>query len=458
MPLSLPFSQLQAHVLIGFSDAFQSLVFFRITDPAAFKPLAMQLLDRLTWANRVTGARAAAAVAKLAGATLTNEPKPGKVALAFAYRGLTRLAPAAEMSWLALPRYQLQGQLEYYSGVNAASAFSQDCPARSNAVLMDPFESSSTWVVGKPAALADGVLVFAAPTREEEEAWRTATLESLSASIEVVHTDCGDKLAGNGEHFGFIDAMSHPYPDLSDSEDGDRPLQQVVGGTQPCAAGQLLLLPVASDPGGNEPPSMPSWVVNGAFLVYRRLNQDVGGFHQALAALATAKGATARAVAARALGRTTAGAPLVTGAVLPDKFDYDADTAGQQCPFSAHVRRANPRNARNPRPLFRRSVPFGRASASTFDAPQADDGAERGLLFLAYQASIERQFEYLSTHWLNQEDPKPIDALVGRRGGQPGLRDVELGLGATQLESYVNATGAGYFLALSRRGMVQLFT
>lgn len=457
MSTSLPFSELQAHVLIGFSDAYQSLVFFRIRDVAGFKPKAKRLLDRLTWADRVASSRVLEGLATAAHVAVVNQPKPGKVALAFAYRGLEKLA-APSLDWLSEPRYQLQGGLEYYGGVNSASAFCQDCAVRSNAVLMDPSDSTSTWLVGSPATLADGVLVFAAPTRAEEEAWRDTTLESLEPSIEVVHVDRGDKLPGNREHFSFVDAMSQPYAEITNSEDGGRPLQDIIQGTQPYAADQLLLLPEASAVGGPEPINMPGWVVNSAFLVYRRLNQDVSAFHQALATLAVGAGSTSAAVGERVLGRSIAGGPLIAGAVPPDGFNYDSDATGQQCPFSAHVRRANPRHARNPRALFRRSVPFGPPSPSTIDSPQPNDGQERGLLFLAYQASIERHFEYISSNWLSQETARPIDALIGRRAGQPNARDVELGLGVTKLTSHVTASGAGYFLALSRAGMTQLFS
>lgn len=463
MRLSRSFSDLQAHVLIGFSDPYQSLVFFRIEDAAAFKAKAPELLERLTWASRVAGMRVALLDAGAAGETLVAEPKPGKVGLAFAYRGLAKLALAAELDWLKKPRYYLSGGLEEYGELNTSSAFSQDCEKRANTLLMDSWSTIATWLVGSGDKLADGVLIFAGATAPGELAWRDATLQLLGASISVVHVDVGEKLASNREHFGFVDAVSLPFADLSNADDGDRALADIVHGTQRYDARQLLLLPAAVDPESTEPPGMPAWVENGSFLVYRRLDQRVGEFHQGLAALAAQAAAlglapaqaTAQVLGERVFGRTLGGHSLVAGAVDPDGFNYDNDAGGQQCPFSAHVRRGNPRRSTNPRPLFRRSIPFGPPSTSTFAVPRVDN-ASRGLLFLGYQASIERQFEYISANWLNSPGDRVIDALVGRRTGETELRSVELGLGTMQLRSYVSASGGGYFLALSRSGLAAL--
>ena len=50
--------------------------------------------------------------------------------------------------------------------------------------------------------------------------------------------------------------------------------------------------------------------------------------------------------------------------------------------------------------LLRRGLPYGPVSPSSPDAP-VDDDVDRGLQFLAYQTSIENQFEFVVKNWVN---------------------------------------------------------
>ena len=117
------------------------------------------------------------------------------------------------------------------------------------------------------------------------------------------------------------------------------------------------------------------------------------------------------------------------------------DPQGKRLPFTGHIRKAYPRDdvaidqsedASAPLPcrtarkdlkesttqthrILRRGIPFGPVSASTPEAP-VDDGVVRGLHFLAYQTSIEDQFEFITRCWVNNEDfkePFGHDALSG---------------------------------------------
>ncbi|HSP77985.1 MAG TPA: cytochrome P450, partial [Myxococcaceae bacterium] len=83
-------------------------------------------------------------------------------------------------------------------------------------------------------------------------------------------------------------------------------------------------------------------------------------------------------------------------------FRYGDDPLGQRCPVGAHVRRANPRDSSLSRYVFahrmlRRGMPYGPPLPE--GAP--DDGQSRGLMFLAYNASISEQFELVQQQWLN---------------------------------------------------------
>ena len=141
----------------------------------------------------------------------------------------------------------------------------------------------------------------------------------------------------------------------------------------------------------------------------------------------------------------------------------EADDDGIRCPYSAHLRKINPRDQATDiggpdntlhRCILRRGIPFG--------LPYVDDtaDADRGLLFASYQASITDQFEFLITDWVNsaknpQSHPGGMDLLIGgeplaartlvirNSNGAPytvpvaGLAD----------RPWVTATGGGYFFA-----------
>ena len=110
-------------------------------------------------------------------------------------------------------------------------------------------------------------------------------------------------------------------------------------------------------------------------------------------------------------GHPKAGQPL-TQVPPPDPllndFNYDYDAEAQLCPFHAHIRRANPRvrvtsadgGVRPPR-IVRRGMSYGPPVRSDDDVQTARDALqqERGLVFMAYNASLGEQFEVVQ-RWL----------------------------------------------------------
>jgi deferrochelatase/peroxidase EfeB len=128
---------------------------------------------------------------------------------------------------------------------------------------------------------------------------------------------------------------------------------------------------------------------------------------------------------------------------------------GTSCPLSAHIRKVNTRASANDRGasrsalnrrILRRGLPYG-----------TPDAAEKGLLFLSYQASITDQFEFLMTAWMNDRaaprSPSGHDLLVGQNGepGQGRSRSAAFlnAEGAAQeltaTSQFVTPTGGGYF-------------
>ena len=76
-----------------------------------------------------------------------------------------------------------------------------------------------------------------------------------------------------------------------------------------------------------------------------------------------------------------------------------------KCPVGAHIRRSNPRDALGfeghlsfRHRMIRRGMPYGEPLP---EGAVTDDGADRGLVFVSFQASISRQFEGVQVQWLN---------------------------------------------------------
>ena len=217
------------------------------------------------------------------------------------------------------------------------------------------------------------------------------------------------------EHFGFADGVSQPVPDVKfnvrnkvrrlarEAEPGDRvPLGEILLG-HPDARGELRR---CADKRVNED-SFPLFT-NGSYLVTRKLAQDVAAFH-AFAAANAHGDQSAEDVKALIVGRHADGRPLGEHGESYNDFDYDDDSAGRKTPLHAHVRLANPRrDAEKPIPrILRRGFSYG---------PRYDEdrNAERGLVFMAYNASIAEQFEVVQ-RWVNGGN------VTGIRSGQNDL-------------------------------------
>lgn len=231
-------------------------------------------------------------------------------------------------------------------------------------------------------------------------------MEFLSRQPMVRHrempTDPQSKVV---EHFGYADGESQPV--LNPAENGKIYKGNLIH------LGELLV----GDANASDlaPPDFgqdagASWLADGTFLVVRKLRQDVAQFNQLLADAATNTGLAADAIAAKLMGRKKDATPLAMPGTRGNDFDYKHDETGKLCPLHAHIRRANPRaqpdrdlpplppGERAPR-IMRRGMSYG----PRYDAAAAADAdvnrAERGMLFMAYNASIAEQFEVLQ-RWL----------------------------------------------------------
>jgi deferrochelatase/peroxidase EfeB len=98
---------------------------------------------------------------------------------------------------------------------------------------------------------------------------------------------------------------------------------------------------------------------------------------------------------------------------------------GLRCPAWAHIRKVNPRDLGTDKgdesktigmQMLRRGIPFG--PLYDRERPGApENAAERGLLFVAYQRHLDKQFAALTKDWMNKPNAPTaggFDLLVGQ--------------------------------------------
>lgn len=217
------------------------------------------------------------------------------------------------------------------------------------------------------------------------------------------------------EHFGFADGFSQPRFERAAVRSDGQPWRY----DNRAALGELLLgYPNEADfaPPRDEADPRSRLLHNGSFMVVRKLRQDVAEFRRVAAAAAAAagQGVAPELVEAKMMGRWHNGSPLhgapdaagppATGAEAND-FDFGSDAQGERCPIHSHIRRSNPRFPARPagQPPGARRARLVRRGMSYGPALSADEGnaaEDRGLVFIAFNASIAEQFE-LVQRWIS---------------------------------------------------------
>lgn len=233
------------------------------------------------------------------------------------------------------------------------------------------------------------------------------------------------KAFGGSEHFGFKDGVSQPgISGFTGAKlrDGRWEAEEQAG-TPIIATGEFVL-GYEGERGYRyaSRPYPPPWMWDGSFQVFLRLTQDVAGWWQQMARL---RAQIRQDAAAKAVGRRTDGTPLAPkagGSGLND-FTYRNDPDGVHTPRFAHIRKMNPRDNEQfldrTHCLQRRGIPFGPPLAE--EAGAEDDGQERGLLFNAFMASIEDQFEFVQRNWAS--NPRTVPARPGPGWPEPTSAD-----------------------------------
>lgn len=399
------------------------------------------------------------------GAARGKRQVDGRINVAFTHRGLACFALAAS-ELASFPRELQQGMHDelraHVNGDVGASA-------------------PDTWEVGGPNTPPVHVLLMVFAKSDDAVKVLGDRLATRLAAFggAVVHEDTSELHAPLHEPFGFRDGIVQPHvvgaPRTSRNQ-----------GAAEVPAGEFVLgYPNAYDECPPSPCGHDGFDIgkNGSYLVYRKLRQDTASFWQHMLARSSPEGdpRAATKLASTLVGRWPSGAPLVKypdtdpgPSAAKDEFGYyHHDREGLKCPLGAHIRRVNPRDMLSPDPvqsvtsvtrhrLLRRGRPYGPPPKGTTPLERAKpDGQERGLVFMALNASFRRQFEFVQQTWINNpkfadlyDERDPLVSTTVPEGGQhftipgaPARRRLE------GLPSFITVRGGGYFFVPGLRAL-----
>jgi len=383
--------------------------------------------------------------------------------------------------------------------------------------------SPQSWSWGAQGSIPH-VLVMAYAQPGNLKSWLdTIKTAQWDAAFEVLETLSTSDLH-NVEPFGFADGISQPTLDWErqrsvrgdqleygnllslgefllgyPNEYGRYTERPLLAATQP----HCELLAIAEDMSDKHDLGR-----NGTYLILRQLRQDIQGFWRFLDSQSGSNPNARRTLAESMVGRRMNGDPLLPRSQKPiagidansaaqNQFTYNSDSQGTRCPFGAHIRRANPRNADLPgepangvswllhtlgfgtkkfredvvaSARFHRLLRRGREYGSGLSPEQAiagtADTGEHGIHFICIAANISRQFEFVQNAWLMNAK---FDALTEERDPLLGNREAIEGFPSTNsfsiprergvrdrimnLPQFVTVRGGAYFFLPSLRAL-----
>ena len=207
------------------------------------------------------------------------------------------------------------------------------------------------------------------------------------------------------------------------------------------------------------PQSTGRFTLNGSYLAVRQIQQNVEAFKKFEEENKVFDEPNGVKVGEKLIGRRKDGMPLSWQGSpgsdsAADAFRYRVEDAnGFVCPKGAHVRRSNPRDSlgidvqssiksSKLHRLLRRGRPY---------REQTEGGTPRdGLFFIACNADLERQFEFMHQRWVqnprfgtlhNQDDPVVGSQQCPKAFTIPGLPSGS----EVTVASFTQALGGGYF-------------
>ena len=337
---------------------------------------------------------------------------PGWLGIAFTFEGLKALGvPQASLD--SFPP-------EFQQGMAARAEILHDFGANAPANWEYPF--------GTP----DAHVALAIYARDNQDLRQVLDLARKSHDdldkISIVYRMQFGELPEGRNPFGFKDGLHNPHvegsgPVAAGTEASIKPGEFVMG--YPDERGETADVPTPLELRRNS-----------TFVAIRKFHMDVAAFRQYLRTQASSP-EEEELIAAKMVGRWRSGAPLV---LAPDRddpalgmdanrnndFSYASDMKGLRCPFSAHIRRVNPRDALkndivavNLHHFLRRGTNYGPPLP---DGVLEDDGVERGGVFLLIGAHLRRQFEFVQSQWATDGNfishGTEQDPLIGNNEGK----------------------------------------
>ncbi|MBV9848075.1 MAG: Dyp-type peroxidase [Armatimonadetes bacterium] len=485
-PAAPNLANIQGNILGGFNKDFQSFLFLHFSDRDKGRAWLEHMAPEIATSEEVVAFNTLFKQANrrrgheygILKATWTN--------IAFTASGLKALGvPDAEIATFSEA---------FRQGMKARAATPFPTPPFPPASLGDEGDSDpSHWIAPLGSKDVHAILHVASDSHADLHATVARYVQNLdfNGTVKRLFTQEGivRQDEPGHEHFGFKDGVSQPgirgvdLPRPGGNPNEGNPGQDLLWPgefvlgypTQIDGPDTVNTPPVVPNPNpGPVSKSGPPWAADGSYLVFRRLRQDVAGFHAQLHQLAPANGLDPRVFAAKLVGRYHSGCPLEPlkgqpqGHDAPDdpavgadslrnnNFEYGGDPAGNAVPRASHIRKTYPRDEDTPgggenntqkRRLLRRGVPFG--LSLNLNAPAPHDSGDRGLLFLCYQSSIEEQFEFVQKIWVNNsgfpqggdgEDPIIAQSKTGLFAC-PGANPANI----PALKHFVTTTGGDYF-------------
>jgi Dyp-type peroxidase family len=478
----LELRDIQGDVLIGLQKQAELFLFFKIVDIAGFKA---HLRQHVT--SELTSAARAHERERLVYDRQQRREPPSEawlgLNLGFTPEGMTQL--------LGAQRPPLEPAFERGA----------DSPA-TIALLCDP--PLERWLPDYRSDRIDGVFLITGPNAYSVRHRGDSLRQRLVPAIKTIYSEIGTARPGRErgrEHFGFYDGISQPA--IRGLALRSRPAaapDQGLPGQDLVWPGEFVLgYPTQNpkdprDPGPISPLPAP-WARNGSYMVFRRLEQMVPEFRSFVAAQAARLGSQPELLASRMVGRWPSGAPMELAprqdnpALGDDEkrnndFGFAGDPFQRGCPYAAHIRKVNPRDDAPgggaetlTHRIMRAGIPFG---------PEVKPGEvrtmhSRGLMFVCYQASIERQFEWIQAQFANNpgfiagkkrpNSGSPVtpgfDPIIGQAPGG-GARAMDepapnypTGNRRTSLEmpeQFVKLTAAAYFFMPSLSALRTVLT
>jgi Dyp-type peroxidase family len=431
---------LQGNVLVGYGTTHASYRFAMVADAAAARRWIAARLERIT---TYRGWEVA--------------PSEATFNVAFSHSGLLALGvPAIRLAHLEAFRVGMAARAEKLGDTGPSA--------------------QRHWEGG----LSDSHVLIVLTARENEilgDAGSESSESLAEDGLVIVHEQDAHGLPDGREHFGFQDGFSQPA--VAGAVTGPRVGEGILTGWRRwrrLALGEFVL--GKQDEGGQLPPAPLGPLGDDAtFMVVRKLAQDVGAFRYYTQAAAARLDVDPLWLAAKMVGRWQNGSSLARYPHAPgppagedrraSRFRYGADPGGLACPLGSHVRRANPRDSlgwggrlTQRHRIIRRGMSYGSALA---DGSTSDDRRKRGLMFVAYQAAIDRQFEFIQSRWLGDGNTLQLgadrDPIVASDGSACEM--VIQGRPPVFLEGipgFVTTRGGGYYLLPGTAGLRALAT